>query len=469
MRGRAQFFATVIVVALLAAAGVYLQREVGPRAAAAAAPGTPTSGAWFCPHGGGPAGTKDWHAALAVANPGSSDVTIRVTDLGSEKPPPARSSTVPAGEEVLLPVPADAPESSTFVEYFGGWVSAGWVIRAQGDVSGVAAESCAPEADRSWNLADGVTKDKGDEDQLVIMNPFATDAALSVALYSSDRQPTRTKDLTDFVLPGERSVSIRVSKFVKGSPAVSAEIRVTVGRVAAATLGTSLADGVRSTEGVPGPVPQRVYLPGGGDRATGQLSVSVPGAQSVQLSGTVHAEKSQQLVAGLEQESQAGASAQSYDATIDGPSTFELAAKGGGIVAVARSVASDISHDEGATAGTPAPATAWLVPPAAFSEPASASLLLFDPGTEDVKVTLSAIAPADVKHPPPSREVTVPAGRTVLAPKGFVSAAPTSSILAVSSTGPIVAASAAYSEGEHGVGGFALVTGVTDPAEGKGP
>jgi hypothetical protein len=138
------------------------------------------------------------------------------------------------------------------------------------------------------------------------------------------------------------------------------------------------------------------------------------------------------------------------------------------MVAAVRTVASDISHDAGATAGTPAPATAWVVPPAASSEPASPALLLFDPGTQDVRVTLTAIAPADVKHPPPPKDVTVPAGRTVLAPKGFVSAAPTSSILAVSSGGPIVAASAAFSEGEHGVGGFALVTGVADPVEGKG-
>src|SRR5438874_3948674 len=83
MRARGQFLGTVLVVGLVAAAGVYLQREVAPRALAAPVAGAATTGAWFCPHGGGPAGTKDWHATLAVANPGRNPVRIRVTELGS--------------------------------------------------------------------------------------------------------------------------------------------------------------------------------------------------------------------------------------------------------------------------------------------------------------------------------------------------------------------------------------------------
>jgi hypothetical protein len=63
--------------------------------------------------------------------------------------------------------------------------------------------------------------------------------------------------------------------------------------------------------------------------------------------------------------------------------------------------------------------------------------------------------------------VTVPAGRTISAPNRFVSAAPTASISAISPGAPIVAASAAFSEGQNGVGGFALSTGVVDPGEGK--
>ncbi len=472
MRARGQFVSTLIVVALVAGAGFYLQREVGPKEAMAAVPGSATSGAWFCPHGGGPAGTKDWHATLAIANPGRSDVAIRLTDLGSEKPQPAQPSTVPAGQEVLLSIPADTPESATFVEYFGGWVSAGWVMRAQGDISGVAAESCSPEAGRSWTLPDGSTnlpqglkRSKHDEDTLVIMNPFAVDAALTVVLLT-DRRAIHTKELTDFVLPAERSVAIPVSKDALGYGAVSAAVQVSVGRVAAASLGTSFNDGIRSTAGVPGSPPHRVLLPAGPDQATSQLVVAAPHTPTVTLSGSVHGKDAVLPVSGLAQQDQQGGTARSYDATIEGPSAFELGAGGpDGIAAAVRTVAANTSHDEGATAGSPVAAEAWVVPPAAVSEPASASLLLFNPGTEDARVTLRALVPADAKGAPGSTTVTVPAGRTVSAPNGFVSAAPTASISAASSGEPIVAASAAFSEGQNGVGGFAISTGVVDPGD----
>jgi hypothetical protein len=473
MRARGQFLSTLIVVGLVAGGGFYLQREVGPKKAAAAVAGSATSGAWFCPHGGGPSGTKDWHATLAIANPGNRAVAIRVTDLGSGKPQPAESSTVPAGQEVLLSVPADAPESATFVEYFGGWVSAGWVMRAQGDVSGVAAESCSPQAARSWTLADGSTnlphglkQTKHDEDTLVIMNPFAVDAALTVVLLTQTRRPIHTKDLTDFVLPAERSVAIPVSKVALGEEAVSAVVEVSVGRVAAASLGSSFTEGIRSTEGLPGPPPRRVLLPAGSDQATSQLVIATPHAPTVTLSGSLHAEDAVQPVAGLAQQGQQGGSSQSYDAPITGPSAFELGVEGSnGIAAAVRSLAADTSHDEGATQGSPVAAGAWVVPPAADSEPARASLLLFDPGTQDARVTLRALVPADAEGAPDSTTVTVPAGRTISAPNRFVSAAPTASISAISAGTPIVAASAALSEGQNGVGGFAISTGVVDPGD----
>jgi hypothetical protein len=476
MRARGQFVSTLILVALVAGAGFYLQRQVGPKEASAAVPGSATSGAWFCPHGGGPADSKDWHATLAIANPGKSDVAIRVTDLGSEKPQPAQPSTVPAGQEVLLSVPADAPESATFVEYFGGWVSAGWVMRAQGDISGVAAESCAPQADRSWTLADGSTnlpqglkQSEHDEDTLVVMNPFAVDAALTVVLLTQDRRPIHTKELTDFVLPAERSIAIPVSTDALGYGAVSAVVQVSVGRVAAASLGTSFTDGIRSTAGVPGSPPNRVFLPAGPDRATSQLIVAAPRTSTVRLSGSVYGKDAVQPVSGLaqqDQQDQQGGTSRSYDATIEGPSAFELGAGGpNGIAAAVRTVAANTSHDEAATAGAPTAAENWVVPPAAVSEPATASLLLLNPGTQDARVTLRALVPTDAKGAPDSTTVTVPAGRTVSAPNGFVAAAPTASISAASPGEPIVAASAAFSEGRHGVGGFAISTGVVDPGD----
>jgi hypothetical protein len=471
MRARAQFLGTLSVVVVVVAAGVYLERQVGAKAHAAPVGGTATSGAWFCPHGGAPEGTKDWKATLAVANPGSSPVHIRVTELADEKPGPPKASVVPPGRQILLDVPVSSPAAATFVEYFGGWVSAGWVMRAQGPISGVAAESCSPEADRTWTLADGDTSlpqgakpKEGNDTDLVIMNPFATDAALSVVLYANQR-PTTTKDLTDFVLPAMRSVSIPLAKLVVGPEALGAQVRVSVGRVAAATLSTSFVNGIRSTEGVPGPPPPRMFLPAGTGHASTQLAVTAPAPQGVEVTGALRGRESPQVVAELDHRQQQGGTSVAVEGSIQGPSTYQVTASGG-VAAAVRTLASDTSHDRGATSGSAIAAPAWVVPPAAASEPARPSIVLLDAGTEDARVTLTALPSGKGKAPRPVT-VTVPAGTTASAPSKFVSAAATSSVLAVSSGPPIVAASAAFSEGQHGVGGFAVATGVVEPGNGN--
>jgi hypothetical protein len=472
MRARGQFLVTLLVVVLVAGAGVYLQRRVGPKALAAPVGGTATSGAWFCPHGGGPKGTKDWHATLAVANPGSSPVRIRVTELGSEKPAPADASVVPPGRELLLDVPADSPEASTYVEYFGGWVSAGWVMRAQGSISGVAAEACTAEADRTWTLADGDTSlpqglkvKERNRSQLVIMNPFSTDAALSVVLYG-DQRPTSSKDLTDFVLPAMRSVSIPLAKYVVGPEALGAQVRVSVGRVAAATLSTSFATGIRSAEGVPGPPPQRIFLPAGPKHASTQLAITAPEPQGDTVSGTLRGRQEPQPVADLDgQQQQQGGTSGVHDTSITGPSTYQINASRG-VAAAVRTLVSGTSHDGASTSGSAVAAPAWVVPPAASSEPARPSIVLFDAGTQDARVTLTALPSGKGKAPKPVT-VTVPAGESSSAPGRFASAVATSSVLVVSAGPPVVAASAAFSEGEHGVGGFAVATGVIDPSDGN--
>ena len=451
MRARGQFLGTVLVVGLVAAAGVYLQREVAPRALAAPVAGAATTGAWFCPHGGGPAGTKDWHATLAVANPGRNPVRIRVTELGSERPAAPSASVVPPGEEVLFSVPANSPEASTFVEYFGGWVSAGWVMRAQGAISGVAAESCTPQADREWNLPDGDTS--------------LPQGARSLF---ENGKPVSSKALTDVVLPPMRSVAIPLSKELLGQQAIDAHVRVSVGRVAAATLSTSFVDGIRSAEGIAGTPPVRTFLPAGAEQASTVLAVGAPATSGVQLSASLRSDKTQQLVSGLERESVQGSTAHAYQESIGGPSTFELTTTGqNGIAAAVRALVAGTSHDEASTSGSSVAATAWVVPPAAAAKPARPSILLFDPGSGDAKVTLTALMPPKSGKAPKPVTVTVPAGRTVIAPGRFAGAAPTASVLAVSSGPPVVAASAAFSEGEHGVGGFALSTGVVAPRDGE--
>src|SRR5207237_8729069 len=103
-----------------------------------AAPADAPSGVWFCPHGGGRTG---WHVWLSLTNPGSTSVRARVTTFGASQPTAPKQVTVPANGRVQVAVPSAGRERASMVEYFGGWLAAGWVARAGGGDCGVAAEA----------------------------------------------------------------------------------------------------------------------------------------------------------------------------------------------------------------------------------------------------------------------------------------------------------------------------------------
>ena len=82
------------------------------------------------------------------------------------------------------------------MEYFGGFVAAGWVAHAGSDASGVAAEPCAPSAGERWLLPDASTLEN-DQAFVVVMNPFAATAVFSLTVYTDKSEPIRTEDWTD--------------------------------------------------------------------------------------------------------------------------------------------------------------------------------------------------------------------------------------------------------------------------------
>jgi len=62
-----QSLVAILVPVLLLGGAVYAERELTPRTFDPAPEVQATSGAWFCPHGGGREG---WEVELQVANPG---------------------------------------------------------------------------------------------------------------------------------------------------------------------------------------------------------------------------------------------------------------------------------------------------------------------------------------------------------------------------------------------------------------
>ena len=116
-----------------------------------------------------------------------------------------------------------------------------------------------------WFLPDGTTDVDEDHDYVIVMNPFAREAVFSITLLSERKEPVRHGSLTDVALRPFRSVAFDLSDVVLGEPTVSALVEVSVGRVAAATLGVSGAGGIRSALGYLGTAPGNAHVPGGAD------------------------------------------------------------------------------------------------------------------------------------------------------------------------------------------------------------
>lgn len=455
MRSRGQVLAALLVLALVVAGGAFLEREVGPRALAAGSPGAAPSGAWLCPHGGG----VDWTVTLHVANPGDRPVRIRVTELSAGAPRRPRSFTVPPGSDLALPEPAPQRESSSYVEYFGGWVAAGWVAHAGGGEVGVAAEPCLARPATRWLLADGTTRQHEDA-YLIVMNPFAADAVFTITLLTDRGSSITTEDWTNVPLKPERSAAFRVNAKALGYATVSAIVDVKVGRVAASSLGVSELGGVRSSVGVPGSGWARTILPGGFDQGRTELVAMNPGERKAGLSGEELSNDASQALAVFQDGGPDPHASQTYPVSTRGPATIVVNASAGATVA-RRTYG--MRSDTAATSGAPAASGAWVVLPSAAGRPAHPGLVLANPGEAPATVTLSYLPSGPSPPAPAPVTVRVPPGRTVAAPKAFVEAKPFSAILAVASAGTFVPASASYSLGQEGFASFAVSVGVRVP------
>lgn len=454
MRLRGQVGWALLVSAMVVAGGVYLQREVGPKASAAASSEAAPSGAWFCPHGGGP----DWAVTLELANPGTSPVQVRVTGLSERRPSTPQSFSVEPGAELLVHEAAEARESASFIEYFGGWVAAGWVIHAGGGEKGVAAEPCLPQSAERWFLPDGLTTERQDA-YVVIMNPFAADAIFTLTLYTQKRAPITAGSWTNVVLEPRRSRAFRLNAKALGEGAVSTLVDVKVGRVAAASLGLAELGGIRSSIGVAGSPAERTILPAGFAQGATTLVVMNTGEERPELQATLLSKETLQPLGSLVQNAPNGGSAQPYPLTTEGPSALDVRSTPGVVVAL-RTLG--VSSDQGSTAGASAPAGAWVILPSVAGTPAHPGLILSNPGEVPAVVRLSLLPSGPGTVPPPVT-VTIQPGRTVAGPKLFVTAKPFAAILAMAESGTLVPAAASYSLGQEGIATYAVSLGVPIP------
>lgn len=448
-RGQALF--ALASVAFVVVALTWLD-AAGPRAPAPLATGEAPSGAWICPHGGGP----DLSVALFLANPSEAAATVRLTQLGAEAAAPSEQYDVPGGTTLRVDLAPGARSDATSVEFFGGWIGAGWVSFTD---AGAAAEPCAAEASQRWYLADGSTE-LGEESYVVVANPFSGPAVMDVVLYSADQPPVRQSEWTDLVVPAGQSVALHLNEHMKGEPVVATTLEVSVGRVAAASLVVSDRSTVRSAIGWTEPATEALFPTMMGSGQNELVLVSTASA-SIRFGATSLSEDQPRPAGGLTEQEHGPTAARAYAVPEEaGLAAVRLFTLEGALVSGALRVLGP-GTDLGSTGGSVSVSDAWVLFPASARIPADPGALLVNDG--DVAVAASVqLLPQEGVTPPSSVTITVPPHATAAVPPDLWATAP-GSALVVGADGPILALSAATSPGSRDAEAFALSMGVPLP------
>jgi len=448
VRGQALFALASVVVVVGALA--WLDRS-GVETPAPLPKGSAASGAWICPHGGG----SELSVVLSLANPGATPVHARVTELGSGRAGSSESYDVAAGSTLRIEEVPEDRAAATYVEYFGGWIGAGWVASTE---DGVAAEPCAADAATRWFLPDGTTQ-LGEDAYVIVANPFAVAAVMDVVLYTADNAPIRHTEWTDLVVPARRSVALHLNTRIKGEPVVAAVLDVTVGRVAAASLGVSDGTGVRSSLGWTEPATGATFPLMQGSGQIELLLLSTRG-ESIRFGATELSEGQPRPAGGLTEQEHGPAAARAYAIPIEepGPAAIDLfTLEDAPVVGALR--ARGPGEDLGATAGAVTAAEGWIVLPATARAPATPGAVLVNDGDRDVVATVQLL-PHDGGTAAAPVTVPVPAHSAAAVPPEFWASSPRAALLVRSEGGPLVALAASTSEQNFG---YALSMGVPLP------
>lgn len=445
---------TLALVGVVVVLAVTFDR-LGPKEPGVATAGVAPSGVWLCPHGGGP----DWEAAVYLANPGDVEVQARITSMGSERSQSSESLSVAPGTEVRVETPAHERGSATYVEYFGGWISAGWITHGASGEAGIGAEPCAPAPARTW-FSTGVSTGQDEQGYLIVMNPFATDAVFDVALFfAPPRSPGRDSELTDVTLDPGRSMAIKLNPYGEGEAAMGVGMEVSSGRVAAATTVVSANRGITSvlasTE-----TARTVYLPTVEGAGQSVLSLSVPTDQGTDIGALLLSNGQTRPVPNLAAAALEPTSAAIFPVTPRRPTSVDVAVQEGGPIMAALRTQGP-GNDDAATGGATEPATAWVVPPTVAGDPAKPGLLIVNPSDAETTVTV-LLLPLDGTTGAQT-SLVVPPASVVAVPAEFLEAEPDASALITSDGAPVLALGASTSLGSNGDSVFGLAMGVPIP------
>lgn len=442
---RARLAGAGLLAAAVVAGGLFLERGLGPRELSAGAIPAEVSGAWFCPHGGHAA----WREWIVVANPTDRASDVHLVSLGRERPV-RRTLSLPPRSQRFVEVQGDEAAASTAVEYFGSSVAAGTVVEGEG---GRAAEPCLGQAGTRWYLPEGTTL-RGFDQRVVVMNPFAQEAVVS--LWLTDEQGTvKPGDLSGLVLPPRRARAFDVGEFALGKETIAVTVDVGLGKVAAAGLGIG-SSGLRAAVGVPEPSTLWV-LPGAGDEAASSLTLQAPTAGAVPY--RVRRQGVGEQVELVSEEEVGGGKSE----------TLEVDARGAGLVVAAEgrapllagrrlAGAEDLASVSGVSGGRPM----WVALPASGPEGGEATLIVENPGDQVARVRISLLTATGAAQAPEIASLALPPGSLRAVDLASLLGEEPVSALVVAETGNVVAGQAAA-----GPKGYAVALGVPlEPATG---
>jgi hypothetical protein len=360
---------------------------------------------------------------------------------------------VPPGRTVHVEADAASRGSSTYVEVFDSWIGVGWLARGGAGDVGAAAEPCAPAGARSWFLPDGTTA-QGEQDFVVVMNPYAEDAVFDVALLTASRAPNRDTELTDIVLEPRRSIAILLNRFVQGERAVGTLLEVSLGRVAVGSLGISKGRGIRSVVGSPF-VNSRALSAVTKSAGALELLVGNPGEHPLRFGATLLSKHGTSSAGELTEAELGPLSTKAFRIAIEGPSALGAASQDRvGFGLAVRTLGE--AGDSAATGSAPEPLRSWLVSPTVAGPPSDPGLVVANPGSERATVELRSLAG---ERSPEPITISIRAGSAVAAPGDFLDAVPGSAVM-VTSNVPVIAVGASTSLGTQGLAVYTLALGV---------
>jgi hypothetical protein len=185
--------------------------------------------AWFC--AGVPVGGTQQGGAAVVANPGETALTGKITTFTDAVGVAAVSAPfeVPARGTTTFDLAQMQPQGtfvSTMVEIYGG---GGFVEQRADSASGSAVSPCSNSTSSKWYFADGYTVE-GSKEQLVVTNPFPSDAIISLS-ESTSTESRRPAILQSLLVKANSVLVISQDLLAKRELVLAITVTSTRGRV----------------------------------------------------------------------------------------------------------------------------------------------------------------------------------------------------------------------------------------------